>query len=258
MYGWLQLFRAVPQTKEANIHIHSEFTSVNLYKAGLSGLESLRSRAIRISVETKNYRVMSNYFMSIMLVNLYSDHWFVLAIYPRDKRIDCLNWFPTSDATVKLLCRLLHVYLWAHSLSDNNFLFTAGEWSFCVIAHGRITTQLNGFDCGAIAIRTIEYLIAGGNLVFTQATMPNYRRKILLALRLGRIPWLETPHHQLSVEDTKKALAQPVARVAPQAEDAETTKNRREAREARRELTSLFEQRGADGMEQEQDWINQY
>ena len=84
---------------------------------------------------------MSTKRMTIMLVNLYSDHWYVLVIYPYLKRIDCLNWFSTSAATVKLLSRLLHVYLWAHDFWDDNFSFVASEWVFCVIREGRVPSR---------------------------------------------------------------------------------------------------------------------
>ena len=256
MSGCLNLFATVPQTTTSGIHFHDTFTSVNLYIAGRSGTQSLRDKALAIAVQTRNFRVMSTKRMSIMLVNLYSDHWYVLVIYTYLKRIDCLNWFSTSAATVKLLSRLLHVYLWAHDFFDNNFSFVASEWVFCVIREGRVPSQLNGRDCGPFSIRAIEYLIVGVPLSFTQATMDRYRFKILLALRLQNFPWLVSPQQPLVEADVLQRLSSVVAApdrtaAARVEQDPELVVLRNEAREARRLLTETMNVRRAAEAEEE-------
>ena len=173
-------------------------------------------------------------------VNLHSDHWYLLIIYPALKRIDCLNWFETHPATVKLICRLMHVYLWAHTYLDNNFFFTANEWKFCVVRRGRVPTQLNGFDCGPISIRVIEYLIAGVPLTFTQETMGRYRFKILFALRLQTFPWLVSPAQPLTIPESITKLNVHVQTTNAEEEDDFTRTLREEARAARLALTEIF------------------
>ena len=133
---------------------------------------------------------------------------------------------------------------------------------FCVISQGRVTTQLNGSDCGAISIRAIEYLIAGVPLNFTQLTMPRYRFKILLALRLQTIPWLVTPLQHLDEADVllrlRSAVAAPDRTAARAEEDPELVVHRNEAREARRNLTETMRVRGAAAEAVEELWSQQY
>jgi hypothetical protein len=244
MLGCLNLFRAVPQTNISKIHFNHEFTIVNLYQGSLAGIQSLREVALRIASESGNFKVMSSKNMSIMLVNLYSDHWYLLVIYPFLKRIDCLNWFSTSAATAKLLCRLLHVYLWAHDMWDDDFKFTASEWSFCVIKAARRPIQQDGHNCGPITVRVIEYLIAGVPLTFSQDTMMRYRFKILLALKIGAFHWLDPALPPLVEADTIQKIAAVPQQVGNFVVDPAEVANRQGAREARQTLTLMM--RGDD------------
>jgi len=198
IWAFLNILRGSERRKELAsngtyrpIHIHHEYTMVSLYQAYRAG--NLMDAAMTRSQETMHLNAMSKADVSLMMVNLYSDHWYWLVIYPREHVIHCLNWLPTSDNSIKLLCRLVHVYLFAQSTCDADFQFRADEWSFCVIDPSRCPQQDNGNDCGAFACRAAERIVAGCPLDFAQATMPNFRYKQLLALKLCKNHRLESP-----------------------------------------------------------------
>ena len=155
----------------------------SLYQASRSSDDVLWDVAYQLVGETMHQRAMSTARISLMLVNLYSDHWYLLVIYPELQQIHCLNWLPTSTNSIKLLCRLMHVYLFAHSAYDAAFEFAAADWTFCVISPDRCPRQLNGYDCGAFACRAAERIAAGQPLDFVQSTMADFRYKHLLALK---------------------------------------------------------------------------
>jgi len=189
IWGFLLLLRGFERRKSLAsngayrpIHFHHEYTMVSLYLSYRAGtlMESARARAL----EATHRKAMSLSDVSLMIVNLYSDHWYWLVIYPREHAIHCLNWLPTSENSIKLLCRLVHVYLLAQAACDDDFQFRADEWSFRVIDPSRCPQQDNGNDCGAFACRAAERIVAGAPLNFAQATMPNFRYKQLLALKL--------------------------------------------------------------------------
>ena len=177
-----------------------------LFQSSRSSDQVLMENAILRAKETMHRRVMSTAKISLMLVNLYSDHWYWLVIYPGPKRIDCLNWLPTSSNTIKVLCRLMHVYLFAHSTEDTGFEFNASEWSFCVVSRRRCPQQLNGYDCGAFACRAAERLVAGQLLDFTQETMLDFRYKHLLSLKMQDNRHLSHPGVPLDVQGALQAL----------------------------------------------------
>ena len=253
MYGYMQLFRKAPQSGHnfSKIHYHNEFTSVNLYKANLRGIASLREEAMRTATQTQNYKVMSTRLISFMVVNLYSDHWYLLVIYIRLKRIHCLNWFGTSDGNRNMLCRLLHVYLTMHHVVDSDFAFDPREWTFCVIDRNRVPAQDDGFNCGVITLLCMEYLIAGRALTFGQPQIDHFRFKILVALKLNSIPWLYTPRVALNTEEVLRMLAlTPVAlRPVATAETAADIAHRDAARQSRVLLEALIAEQGQEQVE---------
>ena len=250
MYGYLELLRRVDQTTQSNIHLHSEFTSVNLYMAySLGGVTQLGEEALKLATQMINLHAMSRCYLSTMLINLYNDHWYVLVIYPQNlKRIDCLNWLQTDVGDVRMICRLLHSYLWAHAMVDTDFEFDAKDWSFCVIKPSRVPQQTNGYDCGVFTLRCLEYLIAGAPMTFTEDTMMDYRHKILAALRLKTIPWL-LPTEAIDIDSIITTIRAPVPRSNndPRDNDASLIRDEeyKQAKEVRTELTNIINQHGA-------------
>ena len=251
MYAYMQLFRKAPQSSHnfSKIHYHNEFTSVNLYKANLRGIASLREEAMRTATQTQNYKVMSTHLVSFMVVNLYSDHWYLLVIYIRLKRIHCLNWFGTSDGSRNMLCTLLHVYLTMHHVVDNDFAFDPREWTFCVINRNRVPAQGDGFNCGVITLLCMEYLIAGQALTFRQQQIDHFRFKILVAIKLNSIPWLYTPRVALNSEEVLRMLALPPTFTAATAETDDDIAHRAAARQSRVLLEALIDQQGQEQVE---------
>ena len=166
MSAHIDRLNQLAQTKASRIHIHNVFTVNSLYTFRL-GPEWLRKVAIKLAFETRNWKAMSRFFISIIVVNLYNDHWYILAIYPQEKKIDCLNWFETCHSDVNLLCHLLHVYLWAHNFVDDSGTlppFNSSEWTFHAINAARIPRQMNGYDCGVFSLQCLDYLIAGHSM----------------------------------------------------------------------------------------------
>lgn len=190
--AYLHYLRHMQHTIDSNIHIHPSYTCFHLYHYGWRS-RKLAEQAFQLASQQNQLNIMTTRFMSIIVVNLYNDHWYILIIYPAFKRIDILNWLPTSSATVRMLSRLMHAYLRAHDMIDPDFTFTPEEWSICVISINRVPRQLNGYDCGAFTLRAIEYLVAGHALTFTQSTMRDFRSKIVLVFRLKDIPWIRDP-----------------------------------------------------------------
>jgi len=181
----------------SDIHIHPVHSSFYLYNAWR--YEILEEKASTMARQTKQKNIMSTKKLSIMVINFYSTHWFLVAIYPSLKKIDILNSLPTSNGTRSVLCEILHAYLFAHSNSDPDFgqSFNISDWEICVIRTDRYPQQLNGYDCGAYTLKGIDYLIAGKQLSWSQESMQIFRTQILLALRLHNIFSLSNPGHDL-------------------------------------------------------------
>jgi hypothetical protein len=203
MDAYLHYIRQQNHTKNNNIHIHPTFMLFHLYQHGWR-TGRLAEIALQLAEQDEQRHIMSTRFMSIIVVNLYNEHWYVLLIYPSEQQIDILNSLATSQATVQLICRLMHAYLNAHAMVDVDFSFTASDWKITVINRTRLCLQTNGFDCGPITLKTIEYLVAGSPITFTQQSMRSFRFKLLLALRLKDIPWLRSPGQTL---DTEQAIS---------------------------------------------------
>jgi hypothetical protein len=252
-----QLFSIVPHNVEHNLHHHPDYTSLELYSAWQIG--ELQNKAIEIAGRENLRHIMSTCYLSTMLINLYNDHWFCLVFYPHLKVIHCINTLDTSAGMVKMLLRLLHVYLWAHAVIDPDFYFNyPSEWSFFIIRKDRIPSQRgNGTECGPMSLRCIEYLIAGKPLTFTLDTMRDYRYKILVAIKLGTIPWLTTPGEAVNAVETATAICREYvhpdnralrgSRGVPVVEKTEEEKRlRKEARETRKKLKQLFDEGKVD------------
>ena len=178
------------------IHIHNEFTMSSLYQASNvrpGEFDGLPDVARTHATASNNKNVMSTAHLSLMIVNLYGDHWYLLLIFPGLKRIDCLNWLPTAAMSIRVLCRLLHVYLYTHSIYDPSFDFNAGEWTLRVIKPSRCPQQQNGYDCGAFTCKAAEWIIAGKALDFTQDSFPLTRYQHLYAIKSLDICRLSRP-----------------------------------------------------------------
>lgn len=249
-----QLLSDVPHTRECNLHLHPDHISVELYSAWQIG--ELHNKAMEIANRPNLLHIMSTCYLSIMLINLYSDHWYTLVFYPHLKVVHCLNWLDTSEGTQRMLLRLIHVYLWAHDVIDPNFDFTPSQWSFFVIREDRIPSQRgNGTECGPMTLRSLEYLIAGQPLTFSMDTMLDYRYKILVAFVLGTIPWLTAPGVAMDAVQTARAIREyaPTVNqallgegVAAVGETEEEKLARREAKKARQDLKNTFQKGQVD------------
>jgi hypothetical protein len=93
--------------------------------------------------------------------------------------------------------------------------------------------------------------------------MVDYRYKILIALRLRKMPWLETPRIAMNDRETSNAIM--VRQVAPgrteigSIANQERVRIREEAREVRKQLGDLFNSvNQQDGIDLEKDWIQCY
>lgn len=179
-----QLLSSAPHAREHNLHHHPDYISLELYSAWQIG--ELHNKAIEIAGRDNLLHIMSSCYLRTMLINLYNDHWFWLVFYPHLKVIHCINTLDTSAGMVKMLLRLLHVYLWAHDVIDPDFdVNHPSEWSFFIIREDRIPSQRgNGTECGPMSLRCLDFLIAGQPLTFTLDTMRDYRFKILVAIKL--------------------------------------------------------------------------
>jgi hypothetical protein len=127
-----------------------------------------------------------------------------------------------------------------------------------VISAAHRPNQLDGYNCGAITVRAIEYLIAGVPMTFKQDTMEKYRFKILLALKIGAFHWLVPTLPPLVEEETIKQIAAVPRRIrtAGLVVDPEVDANREEARAARRALTTMIEAQGTEVVEE--GWSQAY
>ena len=249
-----QLLSNVPHARVSNIHHHPDYISVELYSALQIG--ELHNKAIEIAGRDALLHVMSTCYLSTMLINLYNDHWFLLVFNLHLKSIHCINTLDTSAGMVKMLLRLLHVYLWAHDVMDADFHFNPSEWSFCVIREDRIPSQRgNGTECGPMSLRCLEYLVAGQPLTFTLDTMWDYRFKILVAIRLREIPWLTRPGVAMDAVETVRAINEYVPRVDQArrgggrvgvVETEEEKRLRTEAKETRKKLKQLLDKGEVD------------
>ena len=83
------------------------------------------------------------------------------------------------------------MYLAAHALVDENFTFVGSDWKSCIINRNKIAKQTNGYDCGPLSLCCLDYLVAGQSFTFSEKMMVDYRYKILLALKLQYIPWMQ-------------------------------------------------------------------
>jgi hypothetical protein len=265
MNSYIQLLMKVPHTQASNIHFHSQWTSVLLYRAFLLGNEELLEAARRVAQFSTNRYMMTNSFLSVMVVNLYSDHWYILLIYPQMKKIDCINSLATSQRSVNMLCHLLHGYFYAHTFSDSEFVWVPAEWKFCVIKPQRVPQQENGYDCGVFALRCLEYIVAGQQLAYHQNTIRSYRFKILYALRLQKIPWLSDHRNPLTEREMLNKLRENnpstygetiVLSPTQNDEHREATKHQKEARSTRKKLTGKI--RDGNVANAESDFANAY
>jgi hypothetical protein len=194
---YIGIQQTLPFTIASAFHLHPVHTSFFLFNAWRMG--ELEMEACRVASQTKQKNIMTTMNLSCMVINLYNTHWFTAVIYPKMKRIDLINSMATSEGTRNVLCRLFHVYLWAHSTIDLEFgaKFNISEWSICAIRTNRTPQQLNGNDCGAYTLKAIDYLIAGKPLSWSQNSMKVFRTQILVALRLRVILSLSNPGQDL-------------------------------------------------------------
>jgi hypothetical protein len=209
--------------------------------------------------------MMTTFFLSVMVVNLYSDHWYLLLIYPQMRKIDCINSLATSEGSVNMLCHLLHGYFYAHTFSDYEFEWVPAEWSFCVINTQRVPQQDNGYDCGVFALRNLEYIVAGRQLAYDQATITAYRFKILYALRLQQIPWLSDLGNNLTetdmvnnlIDNNPSRYAETIVLSATENEEHRNAKkHQKQAKITRNKLTKKI--RDGNVADAESDFANSY
>jgi hypothetical protein len=265
MNSYIQLLMKVPHTQDSNIHFHTEWTSVTLYNAFMLGNEEFIQEAIRVAQYSTNRNMMTSFYLSVMVVNLHSDHWYILLIYPQMKQIDCINSLATSQRSVNMLCHLLHGYFYAHTFSDSEFRWIPAEWKFCVIQPQRVPQQENGYDCGVFALRCLEYIVAGQELAYHQNTIRSYRFKILYALRLQEIPWLSDHHNPPTVTEMVDKLRENdppryggtiVLSATQNDENQKATKHQQEAKNTRIKLTK--KKRNGNVANAESDFANAY
>jgi Ulp1 family protease len=124
---------------------------------------------------------------------LYSTHWYIALVYTSLKKIDIINSMETSSQDLKILTVLLDILLSALSTKSDEYTYNQSEWTICTQSTSTIPQQQNSYDCGPFALKAIEYIVAGRSLDYSQSDMSTFRYKILLAVKLKEIPWLQKP-----------------------------------------------------------------
>ena len=136
---------------------------------------------------------MNASLLHVFLVNLYSTHWYIALVYTSLKKIDIINSMETSSEDLKIITVLLDILLSALSTKSDGYTYNQSEWTICTQSTSNIPQQQNSYDCGPFALKAIEYIVAGRSFDYSQNDMRTFRYKILLAMKLKEIPWLQKP-----------------------------------------------------------------
>jgi len=217
------------------IHVHTVDHLPWLFHSSRQSMHQFQREVQRVVMFDHNKNVMSTRQLSMMVINLTNTHWFVLLLYPSLKKIDIINSMNTEVSYVKLIIRLIHIYLQGHAAVDQNFIFNASEWTVCVIRSDRVPQQTNGYDCGVFTLICMEYIMAGRQLDFQERNMQDFRFKLLVSARCKSIPWLDHPGDDLAEADILAKIREHVtnlngvAMIGSRSNGSSKTKNEEES-----------------------------
>ena len=121
---------------------------------------------------------LPDYDYCFIPIHVHNSHWCLAAIHFQAKRILYYDSLRGSDHGV-----LQHLLRYVHdeSLAKLQRPVNVDEWQLELVAE--VPHQLNGFDCGVFTCKMADYLGEGRPLVFTQADMPYFRRRMLLEIK---------------------------------------------------------------------------
>ena len=117
----------------------------------------------------------------IVPINQGNSHWTLGLINLRQKRFEFIDSMHGSDGG---RLAVLRRYLKDEHQDKKGAPLDLGEdWvDISYTAADGTPRQTNGFDCGMFMSRTAEYLVRDAVLDFTQADMPNLRRRMVFEL----------------------------------------------------------------------------
>jgi sentrin-specific protease 1 len=125
---------------------------------------------------------LPDYDFCFIPIHVDNMHWCLASINFKAKRILYYDSLHGDDHGVmrNLLC-----YVRDESMAKLQRPVNMDEWQLEVVEE--VPHQLNGFDCGVFTCKMADYLGEGRPLVFTQADMPYFRRRMLLEIRLATL-----------------------------------------------------------------------